>query len=511
MSARGTVGIAGVLAWGTFAFGCGPGQPGGTAGAGGRGGTGGSSATTTETLKLNLNVDPNVDVLFVIDDWSSTSDVQAKLYDQLPLFLEVLQEGTIPLNLHLAVVTTDMGAPGDATASLGCTSQGDNGVFRSAPTGTCTDSMLATGATYLSDGDGIANFTGSMADVLQCIVMVGETGCGFGQPLAAAVHALGADNVQNGVPTPPAANAGFLRPDAYLAIIVVAERDDCSAPSNTHLFSLNGGAWNLTNPLGPLTHYRCNEFGQLCQEPAENNAIISPPLDPPSDAQNLNGVPTLGLTICRDNENANGLLIPVNTFVDEIKALKPNPDSQIFVAAIGGPDNVYSVSWTPALGGQAQPGELWPQMGPACTSTDGNIGEPGVRLAEFTSSFVNDGGVGSVCGADYALEMENLAITISQLPGAVSNCLAGEIQQTSAGAPNCEVAAMVPQPNGQSLVVPYSSCIASANTAPCWSLTPGTGACAGKSIAVTDAPGAPSTSITVSCSVCQSGVAAPGC
>jgi membrane-associated protease RseP (regulator of RpoE activity) len=176
--------------------------------------------------------------------------MQQKLYGQIPLFLNVLKASPMPLDLHIAVVTTDMGAPGDLAGMLGfCTAAGDDGAFRSAPTGTCTNTTLATGATYLTDdGRGTTNFTGSIADVLQCIFLVGHSGCGFGQPLAAAEHALGADHVVGGVPTPPSANAGFLRPDAALAIVFLANQDDCSAPAGTQIFSL-GGDQNLTNPL----------------------------------------------------------------------------------------------------------------------------------------------------------------------------------------------------------------------------------------------------------------------
>ena len=127
-----------------------------------------------------------------------------KLYAQMPVFLNVLKSLPTPLDLHVAVTTTDMGAPGDVTAAdHDCTAQGDNGAFQSAPRGTCASTTLMNGATYLADdGNGTANFTDPMASVLQCISMVGDSGCGFRQPLAAAAHALGADNVVNGVPDP---------------------------------------------------------------------------------------------------------------------------------------------------------------------------------------------------------------------------------------------------------------------------------------------------------------------
>ena len=232
--------------------------------------------------------------------------------------MNVLKALPVPLDLHIAVATTDMGTPSDVMAQLMTTAQGDNGAFQSAPRGTCISTTLTNGATYLADdGNGAANFTDPMANVLKCISMVGNSGSGAGQPLAAAARALGADNVVNGVPTPPATNVGFLRPDAYLAIIFLANQDDCSVPAGTDLFSLNGGEQNLANPLGPISHYRCNQFGHLCKDPASSSpqALIMPPLKPPSDAQGTTLNPSLELTDCQDNDQGTGLLTPVSTFV----------------------------------------------------------------------------------------------------------------------------------------------------------------------------------------------------
>src|SRR3990167_8457413 len=51
----------------------------------------------------------------------------------------------------------------------------------------------------------------------------GGGGCGFEPPLAAMRAALG----------PLAANAGFLRPDAALAVLILADEDDCPVASPT--------------------------------------------------------------------------------------------------------------------------------------------------------------------------------------------------------------------------------------------------------------------------------------
>jgi len=501
------------------------GRGGQTGGTGGQG-SGGNAQTTTETITLVQKGNPQIDILFVLDNGSSGTQMQQKLSNQLPSFLDVLEGLPTPLDLHVAITTTDLGAPSDVMDKIGCTAQGDNGGFRSAPSGTCSTTLM-NGATFLADdGNGVTNFTDPIASVLQCISLVGDSGCGFHQPLAAAARALGADNVVNGVATPPATNDGFLRSDASLAIIFLTNQDDCSAPAGTELFSLNGGQDNLSNSLGPMQLYRCNQYGHLCKDPASSNpqALIMPPLKPPSDAQGTTSEPTLDLTDCQDNDTATGLLTPVTNFVADIKALKKNPDSQIMVAAIVAPATPYTVNWVPAAGGQnTQPGELWPEIEHSCgqkggddvnpeltvTTTDTSFGDPGVRLAGFANGFA-DSLVASTCDASYAAAARAIATKIGQLPSN-GGCLTGTIELTADGQPNCTAVALVPDPSGATKSVPYANCVESDNTAPCWTSAAGAANCVGVTFAVTEAPSAPSSSVLISCEVCQPGASVPGC
>ena len=128
------------------------------------------------------------------------------------------------------------------------------------------------------------------------------TGCGFEHQLASVDRALGADG--NG---PPNSNANFLRPEAYLGIVLLTNEDDCSAPANTQIFSLNGGQQSITNPDGPIANYRCNggpRGAHLCKDPATGQMIV-PPLMPPSDA--MGNPPELNLTDCMDNPSTTTL------------------------------------------------------------------------------------------------------------------------------------------------------------------------------------------------------------
>ena len=487
------------LALGAVALGC------------GSSGGGPTQLSITETTTFSTKVNTKLDLLFVIDDQASTTFMQSKFYEQIPNFLSVLENQPNPLDLHVAVVSTDMGAPGDATTSIGCTPKGDAGEFQSAPTGTCTDTGIQDGATYLStDGSGNANFTGDLGTALQCISLLGGKGCGFGQPLAALDRALGADG--SGVPS---TNASFLRDDAYLGIVLLSNEDDCSAPSNTQLFSLAVGGsnqQNIANALGPIGNYRCNQYGHLCQNAA--GQTIMPPLNPPS------GATTLDLTNCTSNDTASGLLTPVSQFVTDIKSLKPDPDNQIVVSAIVAPAAPYSVAWVTPLGGQnLQPGELWPEVEHSCGAaggdgvnpestmnpTDGSFGDPAVRISQFVNSFPSSV-IRSVCDPSYAPAMQAIASKIGVLPS--PPCLTGAIQKTATGAPNCTVTAHIEQ-NNVFTEDSYQSCEATGNAPPCWNHATGGATCSGITFSFVET--VPSTSVTVTCVLCEPGSSAPGC
>jgi len=369
----------------------------------------------------------NVDILFMIDNSSSMTAMQDKLVAQLSMLTQAMQ--ALPTgvpDVHIAVVSSDMGAPGDAAGSDGCTTVGNGGVFFNQPENTCTSTMLQLGATYVSDVGGVANYTGDLADVLSCLMPLGDRGCGFEQPLASVARALGAD----GQPA-PSQNAGFLRDDAELAIILLTNEDDCSAPVNTKLFSLGdggSGSQSLENPLGlgPLANYRCNEFGHLCVDPTSTKpqTLIEPPLNPPTDAQGPATSPSLALASCVSNDTVTGLLTPVSTFVRQIKSLKVDPDNQIVVGAIVAPPAPYTVSWQPSSGGSpGATGELWPQIEHSCgvagdantnpaatqTTADGSFGDPGVRITQWVQAFGSNGLTASICDGSYAAAFQAIA------------------------------------------------------------------------------------------------------
>ena len=161
--------------------------------------------TQAFTNKVTQKINSNIDILFMIDNSSSMTSMQQKLLTQLPVFMQVL--AALPMGLpsvHVAVVSSDMGAPSDSV--IGCTNTGDDGTFFTAPKGTCTANDFtnpsdlyitddAAGATKnFSDADGTTG--AGLAKVFSCIALLGSSGCGFEHQLASIDHALGADAVE---------------------------------------------------------------------------------------------------------------------------------------------------------------------------------------------------------------------------------------------------------------------------------------------------------------------------
>lgn len=490
-----------------FAAGCGSrgSMKTGTGGSGPALGTGGTPAVQSFAVVPTRN---QLDLLFVVDDANAAAE-QAKLAAQVSRLLQVLESSPSgPPDLHVAVVTSDLGAA--TNAPIPCSPAGDGGTFQTAPApdGACGQAALQGGATYLAQNGAQRNFAGDLGSALGCLLRTGSSGCGFIQPLAAAARALGAD----GAPA-PAGNAGFLRPNAALGIVLLARQDDCSAPPDTRLFSLQTGQSSLAEPLGPLTSYRCNRYGHLCK--GADGTLNPPPLAPPP------GATTASFTDCTDDER--GQLIPVDRFVQQIKSLKRDPDHQIAVAAIVGPTAPYAVAWRPAGVADLQnPGELWPQVLHACgtagdaavnpaatqLTSDGSSGDPAVRLTQFVQAFQNHA-LGSICDVSYGAALATLASSFATLPPI--DCIDPAVPIGADGQPACTIVRHQ-RAEGTDQAAVVRNCGSDLGLSPCWTARPDLPDCGAgaRALQIQDDTWDAATTVfyDVSCPVCPG---APGC
>ena len=374
---------------------------GGTGGnVGGRGGTGGSTGGRGGGVVVSNR---NFDLLFLIDDSSSMRLAQANIERSFPAFMTRLRTAPLGLpNIHVAVISSDMGA-GDGSVASCDTTGGKQGIFQYTPRGTCSATGLQAGSTYISDIAGTRNYTGALENVFTCIAALGETGCGFEHQFAAVLRSLGADGR-----AAPAENQGFLRPDAYLGVIMVTNEDDCSATPGVPLFD-TGSNTNIASQLGPPANFRCGEFGHLCDSASGTG------MHPSRLAPNNNMSAMVSYTNCRSNDTE-GYLLSALDVANRLKALKSDP-SQVLVAAITGSPTPYTVTWRAPSTADTSCGAAscpWPVIAHSCTAADSSFADPSVRVSDFVGHFGSNGLRFSICG-DIGAAMQSVADKIISL------------------------------------------------------------------------------------------------
>jgi hypothetical protein len=405
-----------------------------------------TSPWTTFAQGVDRGPAAKMDVLFMIDNSPSMAPLQAKLSASFGRFMGVLQSlpGGGP-DLHIGVVSSDLGAGMfDAEQVPGCTYAGDEGKLQFAPRGACTQTGLADHFISLQteprSGALVTNYgTQNLADVFSCIALLGESGCGFEHQLGSVLRALGAD----GYGPAPAENEGFLRDDAYLAVILVTNEDDCSAPIGSTFF--DPASKNLGDPLGPLTSFRCNAFGHRCRKGGRD------------------GAPSMTMAAMYDDCHSaeDGPLVKVSEFVSHLESLKGDP-ARVFFAAIAGPPSPYVVTLD-VMPPNGDPAGAWPQVQHSCTQPDGTYADPGVRLWDAVQPFGNRGVFDSLCGdsLDPALVAIADKFTEPLLPSCVS---------VPPGSPGCTVVDRWVDGAGERQSARVKSCAEAQDVPPCWRL-----------------------------------------
>jgi hypothetical protein len=411
-----------------------------------------------EYKDIPVTVNRDIDILFIIDDSPSMLDKQTNLKTNFPNFINVLNtiEGGLP-NVHLGVVTSDLGTKGADDAQAGpsigsgpgsCSGSGKNGNL------TTNGSTLVNG-TFISDiknsdGTRTTNYTGSLENAFSAIASVGASGCGFEQHIQAAKNALNNN----------AANAGFLRPNAYLALIFIQDEDDCSMSHSTLLGS-------DTTTLGPLQSFRCTRFGITCAQGGTTSDQMNT-VGPKGD--------------CSSNENS-AYLTKVNGYVSFFKGLKADPAS-VIVAGIAGPTTPFEVELRTPPGG----GSAIPALAHSCQYTGGDgstqVADPSTRLKQFLDQFPNRSTFSTICQQDLSGALIQIAQLLRTVIG--SPCIEGKLADVDPTTPgpqyDCSVSDVTNfgKANQMETVLPECNNLQapdSSTNKPCWAIVPDTMNC----------------------------------
>lgn len=170
------------------------------------------SGTSTTPRACN-----KMDLVFVVDNSGSMAEEQGNLGTNFPMFANLLSTYVTPdgekIDYRIAVTTTGkdlMYTVVNGPITLPMNETGDNGAFKN----NCNLTKR-----FIEPTDA------NMEQALACRANVGTNGPGFEMPMLMTKWALG-NRVMDGT------NAGFLRDDALLGIVMLTDEDDASTEQN---------------------------------------------------------------------------------------------------------------------------------------------------------------------------------------------------------------------------------------------------------------------------------------
>ena len=219
-----------------------------------------------------------VDLLFMIDNSNSMTEEQAALTLEVPRMVDILASGDFDLDgdfagdgelgdedfepvrdLNVGVITSDMGTGGFTVPTCARADFGDDGILRTMGR-TDIPGCMATYAAFLNFRPDSGGSATDFAQDVACVATTGTGGCGFEQPLEATLKALSPSEpttwTRDGYTTPTffrntsgqatTNNAGLVRDDSVLAVILVSDEEDCSA-RDPELFNPSSATYGATD------------------------------------------------------------------------------------------------------------------------------------------------------------------------------------------------------------------------------------------------------------------------
>lgn len=323
-----------------------------------------------------------LDLLFVVDSSAAMAAEQQELIAEAGALFDALAALPTGLpDLHVGVISSDVGL-GVAAADLPgsqCRAAGDDGALQGAAACGIASGFLSDAPD--PDGSRRRNYRGSLADAFACMADIGTGGCTYAQPLTALERAIAVDRAKP-------RELRFLRDGALLVVVLVSDDDDCSVMS-AGLFADPDGT--IVSPLGPLTDFRCFEFGVACEE----------------DNLRAPGVKHA----CRPRDDAR-YLRRVDDVVRALQASRRDPSRVMIGGLFGAPG--------PVMVGLGAASPQWPQGVPTLTPTCGpsDVAAPAIRLHAFARGFPARYLAPEACSVD-------LPTRLRRIGGAALDVLAG--------------------------------------------------------------------------------------
>jgi len=353
-----------------------------------------------------------VDLLVVVDDSQSMREEQLNLAENFQHLVRALtspedadHDGELDhaavTDLHVGIVSTDMGARGAASiTSCSDDIDGDDGILISTPR---TSEFAGCAASYppflsydpASSDDEVFRTPEELDAAFGCLAMLGTQGCGYEQQLDAMARAL--DFHDEG------ANAGFLREDSLLAIVMLTDEEDCSVRRDL----ANAGDLFSNDAFGN-PNLRCFRHGEPYLEPVRSfvQRLVALRADHPEKLvfAGITGIPVE--TGCPLTDMGDG----------DFACVLADPRMQQVEAADGS------------------------GLVPACQIAGRGEADPARRIVEAIQGVDAAGGSGivrSICEADFRPAMEAISSLIQkQFDGA---CLARPLDRDEDGQVACRV------------------------------------------------------------------------
>jgi hypothetical protein len=416
----------------------------GADGTDGSGTDGGDDGPDGDPIEINRDID----ILFVIDNSGSMGEEQAILAANMGAFINVLEAEDVEANYRIGITTTDMGNPwcpaGATTPETGrlvmsscktrladflfsdtvdvqdlacndiCTL--DESELEILPTTTDVD-PVAKPHPWLERIAGQKNIpsTTNAAAAFACFGPQGVNGCGFESQLESMYFAL--LRAQN----EGEENYGFIRDNATLAVIFLTDEVDCSYnPDWAEIFDADGNKEFWTDPSENFpTSGVCWNAGVQCSGDPSNYDSCDP----------INKGVDGALGVAADD----AVLYPVSRYINLLQDIEDSkqalhPEQEVIVSLIAGvgADGYLVYADSPDPDFQSLFG-----IGPGCEAPNPlNPDEPiqaipPVRLRDVTNAFTQEN-MFSICESDYSPALEEIANRFrSQIqPACYSKCVA---------------------------------------------------------------------------------------